>query len=37
MKQNSDGTLEYLVRYYNGGCGFEKALEYAEEKMKNLK
>jgi len=37
MKQNSDGTLEYLVRFYNGGCGFEEALEYAAEKMKNLK
>jgi len=35
MKQNPDGSLEYLVRYYNGGCCFEEALEYAAENMKD--
>ena len=32
MNKNTDGTLSYLVTYYNGGCGFNEALEYAYEK-----
>ena len=30
--QNNDGTIDYEVRFYNGGCGFNEALDYA---MKN--
>jgi len=33
MEENDDGTLSYNVRYYNGGCGFEEALEYAAQRM----
>lgn len=33
--ENSDGTIEYNVLYYNGGCGFSEALEYALSNMKN--
>ena len=32
MKENPDGSLEYLVRFYNGGCGFREALGYASKK-----
>lgn len=32
--ENSDGEIEYLLRYYNGGCGFSEALEVAIDKMK---
>lgn len=31
--KNEDGTINFEVRYYNGGCGFEEAIEYALEKM----
>jgi len=34
IKENPDGSLEYLVRFYNGGCGFEEALDYASKKIK---
>jgi hypothetical protein len=27
--ENEDGTIEFEVKYYNGGCGFNEALEYA--------
>ena len=33
MTVNKDGELEYLVSYYNGGCGFSEALEYAHKKL----
>jgi hypothetical protein len=28
-KDNLDGTIDFQVQYYNGGCGFSEALEYA--------
>lgn len=28
-KANLDGTIDYEVRYYDGGCGFSEALEEA--------
>ncbi len=31
--ENPDGTISYLVKYYNGGCGFGEAIE---EALKNL-
>ncbi len=31
---NADGTIDFEVRYYNGGCGFHEAIEYAVNKMK---
>lgn len=27
--KNSDGTIDYVVQFYNGGCGFNEALEEA--------
>jgi hypothetical protein len=27
--KNPDGNFEFEVRYYNGGCGFEEAIEEA--------
>ena len=35
MGENPDGSLEYLVRFYNGGCGFGEALEDSYNKLKN--
>ena len=26
---NGDGTIDYEVMYYNGGCSFNEAIEYA--------
>lgn len=31
---NPDGTISYSLRYYNGGCGFGEALDYALKKNK---
>jgi len=31
MNENMDGSLAFEVRYYNGGCGFDEAIEYAFE------
>ena len=31
---NGDGTINYEVMYYNGGCSFNEAIEYALEDMK---
>jgi hypothetical protein len=28
----TDGSIEYLLVYHNGGCGFQEALEYALKK-----
>ncbi|RAL57341.1 hypothetical protein BSK20_03640 [SR1 bacterium human oral taxon HOT-345] len=36
MTKNTDGTLDYHLRYYNGGTYFEEMLEYALEKMNEL-
>lgn len=33
MSENSDGTFSYIVRYYNGGGGFDEALETASDGM----
>jgi len=27
--KNEDGTIDFEVKYYNGGCGFDGAIEYA--------
>jgi hypothetical protein len=32
--KNEDGTINFEVKYYNGGCGFEEAIETA---LKNIK
>jgi len=34
LEVNEDGTLNYELKYYNGGCGFSEALEYAMDKHK---
>ena len=34
MDKNPDGTLSYIVKFYNGGCGFNEALEAAYERIK---
>ena len=31
--ENPDGTIDFTLRYYNGGCGFNEALETALDKM----
>lgn len=31
---NGDGTYDYHVMYYNGGCGFDEAVELALNKIK---
>ena len=31
--QNFDGTIDYEVMYYNGGCSFNEAIERALENM----
>ena len=33
INENPDGTLSYILRYYNGGCGYEEALESAMDKF----
>ena len=32
---NNDGTIDYEVLYYNGGCSFDEAVEYAIDNMKS--
>lgn len=32
---NKDGTIDYEVLYYNGGCSFDEAIEYAIDNMKS--
>jgi len=34
ISKNEDGTLNFEVRYYNGGCSFDEAIEYAFENKK---
>lgn len=34
-KSNLDGTIDYLVMYYNGGCSFSEAVEDALDKLQN--
>jgi len=31
--RNEDGTIDFILKYYNGGCGFCEALDYATEKL----
>lgn len=31
-KKNVDGTIDFEVKYYNGGCGFDEAIREALEK-----
>lgn len=31
VHDNNDGTYDYEVMYYDGGCSFDEALEYAFE------
>ncbi len=33
-KKNTDGTIDFLVQYYNGGYCFEEAVEEALDNMK---
>lgn len=32
--RNVDGTVDFEVKYYNGGCSFDEAIEEAFENMK---
>ncbi len=34
-KLHSDGTIEFEVKYYDGGCGFSEAIERAVDKIEN--
>jgi len=31
--ENNDGTIDYHVMYYNGGCCFDEAIDWAIEDM----
>ena len=33
-KENDDSSINYVLKYHNGGCCFEEAMEYAIKKMK---
>lgn len=32
-RDNGDGTIDYEVMYYNGGCSLDEAIEYALEEV----
>lgn len=32
--KNDDGSYDFIVKYYDGGCGFNEAIEYALDKCK---
>lgn len=32
--KNDDGTIDFETRYYNGGCSFNEAIEYAIKELK---
>jgi len=32
--RQQDGSIDFVLQYYNGGCSFTEALGYAFEKMK---
>ena len=34
--KNEDGTIDFLLRYYNGGCSFDEALNTAINKMNKI-
>lgn len=29
VTKNSDGSISYVLKYYNGGCSFSEAMDYA--------
>lgn len=29
LTENPDGSFNYILKYYNGGCGFDEAIETA--------
>lgn len=31
--KNPDGTIDFTLQFYNGGCGFEEAFEEAVDKV----
>jgi len=31
--RNEDGSIDFLLKYYNGGRGFSEALDYAIKKL----
>ena len=31
--KNEDGTIDFVVRYYNGGCSFSEAIDRAIERI----
>ena len=35
--QNPDGTIDFVVKYYNGGCGFYDAIGEALDSLNKLK
>lgn len=35
MSCDSSGDLHYLLKYYNGGCGFQEAIDQAYKNMFN--
>lgn len=35
--ENYDGSVEYILKYHNGGAGFDECLEEALDKMKKNK
>lgn len=36
MTSNFDGTFNYVLSYYNGGCGFSEAMQYAKDKLNDI-
>ena len=34
--KNEDGTIDFLLKYYNGGCSFDEALTTAINKMNKI-
>lgn len=34
LHDNKDGTMNFILSYYNGGCSFNEAMEEAYERMK---
>ena len=32
--EDENGVVNFEVQYYNGGCGFTEAIEYALKKLK---
>ena len=34
--KNEDGTIDFLLRYYNGWCSFDEALTTAIDKMNKI-